>query len=267
MASRISPKTPSRSGRRTNRIGSSSVVAMLSQKSDFPCSSICLSPDRKHAVTASKDSIQLLQVDHNGINLIQTIPLGAYFQDRSSLYEDARYSQQQRGAIPFLATKTSSVVSPQAAMNVEVTNVAWSRHSPSREKDEAKTLVPPFLATAGSNGQILIWPVEPLLKSSSSGGITPEIVHQPHIRSVNKLAWHPSRPVFLSASQDGTVKLWERRKDLNPKARPQQQRPRFALWSTEEESESSYSWHSRTFDPKSEGVRDIKWSPFNEECE
>ncbi len=56
-----------------------------------------------------------------------------------------------------------------------------------------------------------------------------------HSRAVNKLSFHSSDPdLFLSGSQDGTVKLWDMRSKSSAKM---------------------------TFDCKSESVRDVSFTP------
>ena len=50
--------------------------------------------------------------------------------------------------------------------------------------------------------------------TGASIGHQPEAVLVEHSRAVNRLAWHPTgrRPgLLLTASQDATVRLWERR--------------------------------------------------------
>ena len=77
---------------------------------------------------------------------------------------------------------------------------------------------------------------------------------------------------ILCSLQDATVKLWERR-DMGPRVEPEQThqlRSWFsgAMSSSRSQSSRSYSWHCRsTFEPKSEAVRDIKWSKFQDDGE
>lgn len=57
-----------------------------------------------------------------------------------------------------------------------------------------------------------------------------------HQRAVNRVAFHPTEPaLLLSASQDGTMKIWDLR--TNGKAK-------------------------QTFNGKSESVRDVQFSPL-----
>jgi len=94
-----------------------------------------------------------------------------------------------------------------------------------------------IVAAAGSNGVVVAWHHSALIgeatnalpnnvpsglfhgrrERSASTSTTigqPEAVFLAHSRAVNRLAWHPTgnRPyLLLTASQDGTVKLWDRR--------------------------------------------------------
>lgn len=127
---------------------------------------------------------------------------------------------------------------------------------------------------------------------SSSGGAP----GQP--RAVNRLAWHPTKQQLLSASQDGTVFLWEQQQQQNNTQPPPERKKttldskRFSLFggatgsgvpgnpgrphdqggmdSTTTRSGShtntTTAWRCRlTFEPKCEAVRDIQWSPFFED--
>lgn len=121
--------------------------------------------------------------------------------------------------------------------------------------------------------------------------VAPEAVLSQHSRAVNRLAWHPKLSLLLSASQDSAVLLWERRRQTeeqetaavaaaNAEAIQQQQAmddahgmnrwfgnkflrgpspvgPAAAL------PPRGYSWQLQSrFEPKSEAVRDIQWSPY-----
>jgi WD40 repeat protein len=199
---------------------------------------------------------------------------------------------------------------------VAVTDVAWSR-----TYDGSYSLV----AAAGSNGVIVVWDAEALLLSSSMRVpnsraaaaaplpspshrqppvvLHPEAVLSQHApRLVHRLAWHPKQPVLLSASQDSTVLLWERKRHADDgvaaaaaaadgavagAAQPsgnddQSQQPQqFGLnrWfgnpflrgggpnpsapAPVAPVPRPVSWQMKSrFEPKSEAVRDIQWSPF-----
>lgn len=168
------------------------------------------------------------------------------------------------------------------------------------------------ITAAGSNGVIVAWNANTLLSSSaltsSSSGVgsargrsqqtssitpleQPEAAFLAHSRAVNRLAWHPTgrRPyLMLSASSDGTMKLWDRRatcssslhhgatggaeytatqNKLNQTTKSwfgfgnsltvhsAHQLPTSAMLSTA-------TWHCiSTYQPKCEAVRDIRWNP------
>jgi WD repeat-containing protein 24 len=154
-----------------------------------------------------------------------------------------------------------------------------------------------FVAVAASNGVVVIWSAKQLLFSEPAKTPTaptrgqgragtfsntpfhhqPEGIINQHVRAVNSLAWHPKRAgLLLTASQDGSVKLWERllvgvRK---PDGTKQPRRPWFAgggrgnvktggRGEGEETPVRTYSWKFKAgFEPKSEAVRDIQWSPY-----
>lgn len=174
-----------------------------------------------------------------------------------------------------------------------------------------------LIAAAGSNGVILVWNAETLLdlltqtpsdsvasesqqQPQQNQPLAPDAVLSQYGRDINRLAWHPTKHgLLLSASQDGTVRLWERRKLLpsdnengpnDPNEIPASHdgasfnkiTPRVGggMFSSLSGNimipkqipvgpipkKTSYQWHIRTtFEPKSEAVRDIKWSPHYED--
>jgi WD repeat-containing protein 24 len=191
-----------------------------------------------------------------------------------------------------------------------------------------------FIAAAGSNGSIVIWNAETLLHtlvSSQNGGIsisaesqsttrlgdetnqqqqqhlvTPEAVVNHHSRDVSRLAWHPNKyGLLLSGSQDGSVRLWERRlqefstdpahevvatkvqqptssrsvgvssntamfssffagiRTTVPRTTPIPTDGATSINNVTVAKKPAYQWHSRaTYEPKSEAVRDIRWSLY-----
>lgn len=181
-----------------------------------------------------------------------------------------------------------------------------------------------LIAAAGSNGVIVVWSAALLLGlPTHADGDTPgnsknneavqksptaPVVQQPeaelskHTRQVNRLAWHPTKHgLLLSASQDGSVLLWERIRRRNDdlvdkksvsadslKNKPnrfqglfggltqqhQQQQQQLSDAGTLvqplhlkhqrfQQQQQQYQWQCRaTFTPKSEAVRDLRWSPF-----
>lgn len=96
---------------------------------------------------------------------------------------------------------------------------------------------------------------------------------------MNSLAWHPKRYLLLSASQDATVLLWERRRVTSEESAAKTAQPQHSyqtpllrgllfggMTPNTPSPQRSYSWHCRSkFEPKSEAVRDIRWSPFYED--
>ncbi|KAL7543588.1 hypothetical protein ACHAXR_012881, partial [Thalassiosira sp. AJA248-18] len=181
------------------------------------------------------------------------------------------------------------------------------------------------VAAAGSNGVVVAWNARALVgdltspSSNNSGGGGPSglfhsrkdnvrgsqvssapSVGQPeaaflaHSRAVNRLAWHPTgnRPyLLLTASQDGSVKLWDRRATSSSSALsggdsaigsnnvPLAQssfnlssKSWFGFGSSPSVRNAQLPpsgmartaiWHCvSTYQPKCEAVRDIKWNPY-----
>jgi WD repeat-containing protein 24 len=161
-----------------------------------------------------------------------------------------------------------------------------------------------FVAVAASNGVVVIWNAKHLLftepaKATSGvrGGQSragnsfsntqfhqqPEGVISQHVRApVNSLSWHPKRAgLLLTASQDSSVKLWERRLVglREPDESKQPRRPWYAVGGgkaserrgvrAEDNDQAqirTYSWKFKAgFEPKAEAIRDIQWSPYLDE--
>lgn len=172
-----------------------------------------------------------------------------------------------------------------------------------------------IITAAGSNGVIVAWTAETFLSSSSftssaSGVETttgrshqtsqqassmtaidqPEAAFLAHSRAINRLAWHPTgrRPyLMLSASSDGTVKLWDRRatcssslhheagnagNSISQSKLNQTAKSWFSFGNPHSVHSArqpqtnattrSASWHCiSTYQPKCEVVRDISWNP------
>ncbi|KAL4138401.1 hypothetical protein PRIC2_001907 [Phytophthora ramorum] len=88
-----------------------------------------------------------------------------------------------------------------------------------------------LLATAATNGAVVIWNLE-----REGYKHVQERVLNGHRRAVNRICWHTSDwNVLISGSQDGTVKLWDKRGGKVVS----------------------------TYQPKSESVRDVRASPFH----
>ena len=179
---------------------------------------------------------------------------------------------------------TSATIAEKKALSHHGDDTQRKRQQSTEELDS-------FVAVAGSNGVVVVWSAKQLLfsdpaKATPSGrsrgnaisstqfNQQPEGLLSQHTRAVNSLAWHPKRAGFLlTASQDGSVKLWERRvvASPNPSTDKQQQsrRPWYSMSGRNMDDLASaprkHSWFCRaTFEPKSEAVRDIKWSIFSD---
>jgi hypothetical protein len=63
------------------------------------------------------------------------------------------------------------------------------------------------------------------------------------------------------------VKLWERREVTPKKGKEHDSRKRFGFFNmTHNESKREYTWFcKKTFEPKSEAVREIQWSKFQDD--
>jgi WD40 repeat protein len=158
-----------------------------------------------------------------------------------------------------------------------------------------------LIAAAGSNGVVLIWRACDLLRglsdtnrnkqdiykqfyghdrfgsmpsdSASSSIGYPEAVLVEHTKAV-KVAWHPNVPnQLLTASLDGTTKLWERSEDVDPHAEEKRLEGKKWSWlgalSTSQfdnTPERSFSWKCKqVFKPNCGGIREIKWSSFSDD--
>jgi WD40 repeat protein len=258
---------------------SNPVVASLPKRSPHPISSVSLSPDHRYAVTASKDTLQFIQIDpFKGLIAKKSFPIAHHFQttpitsnshnvgQMGRIYEDVRNTFSQD---PFnLRAQPSPTAPAGTVINVVITDVAWSGHQ--NEADETSDTERTWIAAAGSNGVIVVWHAEALLWSSGHASIPPEAILSQHVRAVNRLAWHPTRPgILLSASQDATALLWERRIVTSTALAATKNRDtKFNLFGGNKEAaepRTFYSWQYRIFEPKNEAVRDIQWSPHFED--
>ena len=209
------------------------------------------------------------------------------------------------GANPSTAADTATVSSGDP-----FDNRSYSSHKAQHPPTNEDTLV----AAAGSNGVVVVWKAETALLGKGGGGSDnkgfgshqakthlpfhhrgdaspasaatigqPEAILAEHTRAVNRVAFHPTgrRPgLLLTASQDATVKLWERRattsvgSQTSQKQQKEKQKKKKKSWfamssSSGQESAApvrSYSWRCiATFQPKAEAVRDIAWHPNNDD--
>jgi WD40 repeat protein len=175
------------------------------------------------------------------------------------------------------------------------------------------------IAVAGSNGVIVAWNASSLLSAQSSNSNSRNNMASPHqratsatfgqreasflahSRAVNRLAWHPTgrRPyLLLTASQDGSVKLWDRRASSSLSVHAESissigsnlslAQPMTKNWfgfggfgaSSSQavqnvqlppqlsEPSRTATWHCiSTYQPKCEAVRDICWNPLMDDGE
>ncbi|DAZ96278.1 TPA: hypothetical protein N0F65_008311, partial [Lagenidium giganteum] len=86
-----------------------------------------------------------------------------------------------------------------------------------------------LVATAATNGAVVIWN----LQREGFKNVQERVLNG-HRRAVNRISWHATDwNLLLSGSQDGTIKLWDKRGKV-----------------------------SNTYQPKSESVRDVRFSIF-----
>ncbi|CAI5724905.1 unnamed protein product [Hyaloperonospora brassicae] len=105
------------------------------------------------------------------------------------------------------------------SLNFSTNDIRWHPHSAY------------LLATAATNGAVGIWNLE-----RDGYKHVQERVLNGHRRAVNRICWHTTDwNVLISGSQDGTVKLWDKRGGKVVS----------------------------TYQPKSESVRDVRASPFH----
>lgn len=174
------------------------------------------------------------------------------------------------------------------------------------------------VVVAGSNGVIVAWNASSLLSAQSSNSNSRNSMASPHqratsatfgpheasflahSRAVNRLAWHPTgrRPyLLLTASQDGSVKLWDRRASSSlsvhaesissigsnlslaqPMAKNWFGFGNFGASSSQavqnvqlpplSEPSRTATWHCiSTYQPKCDAVRDICWNPLIDDGE
>lgn len=147
-----------------------------------------------------------------------------------------------------------------SASTVVITDVAWSL--PQDESDADSSVV----AAAGSNGVVVVWNAKHAFldpAAPAAMGPPPDAVLSQHSRAVNRLAWRSNgkKPGYLlTASQDATVKLWERKVTS---AGANDGQGSVISWfgiqaSNASRQKETVSWHCVvTFQPKAEAVRDV----------
>jgi len=127
------------------------VVASLPKRSPHPYSAISLSPTRQHAVTASNDTLQILSVSPQGMEIIQTIPFAPLLAKQqqqqqqgttaSTTSSSSGFRRAPAGVIPPFhrlekdlfevpggkgTTTSTAASSTNSMMNVVINHVAWS---------------------------------------------------------------------------------------------------------------------------------------------
>ena len=88
-----------------------------------------------------------------------------------------------------------------------------------------------------------------------------------HKDVVYSVIFSPDGKYVLTGSRDATVKLWERREVAKKPDKERNSKLRFGFFNkARSQDQRAYSWFCRgTFEPKSEAVRDIQWSKFQED--
>lgn len=256
----------------------SPVVASLGHRSTHPYSSIALSPSRQHAVAAANDTLTVLSVGPSGLSQIRSLRVSQQFQaPASSDHQRSQHGKMMDIRDTFGYPKQAQ--SPQNNMNntnVTITNVVWSPPQSGDDEehyDHWLSEKDSFLAAAGSNGVFCIWNAchTFLEGSASTMGYPPDAVGSHSSRAINRLAWHPRGKYpghLLTASQDGSVKLWVR-KLATPRTANEMKHDARRSWFGQKHairSNQSYSWDcSKTFSPRCEAIREVRWSPFHDD--
>lgn len=262
------------------------VVASLLKRSPHPYSSLSVSPSRQFAITACNDTLQIISIGTEGLDVLQTIPFAPILANQkspSSASSGTSSSTAPRQAMSHdlfskpVGARAPNGTTTNSMLNVVVTDVSWSKnlvenasssgnaHTSSSQNPSNPSEANSFIAAAGSNGVIAIWKANTLLQK----GLAPEAVLSQHTRAVNRLSWHPRKQLLLSASHDSTVRLWERKKNVGEKSKTSNNatdnNPSFSFFGFQvNRSEvKNYTWQCTTvFEPRSEPVRDIGWNPF-----
>lgn len=244
------------------------VVASLATRSQHPYTSIAVSPDRTHAIAAGKDTLRVISVVPQGLKEIRSLRISQHFQSKAvstapraqPRYRDVRDAFQKPPSPQNLVSSASTTL---------IYDVAWSLPQDADDPDSS------VVAAAGSNGIVVLWNAKHAFLNSEATaamGPPPDAVLSQHSRAVNRLAWHTSGRTpgyLLTASQDSTVKLWERRATSSSEKvdDPSPVISWFGRQSSKaKHREESISWHcAATFQPNAEAVRDVSWSPFHDD--
>ncbi|KAI9730659.1 MAG: SEA (Seh1-associated) complex subunit [Cirrosporium novae-zelandiae] len=178
---------------------------MTTHKTGIPIDALDISPQRTHVILAGREILKTVRVA--GTNCTEEFNL------RSAIIAYAS-THNQGGTNASIRNKEQ----------LAAKDVKWSH-------GRFET----FIATAAANGHIIVYDL-------TRAGVASAHFHE-HSRPVHKLAFNPHEGAYLlSASQDGTVKLW----DLRNRA----------------SDHGVMTCRSKnTYMGNSECIRDVKWSP------
>ena len=213
----LSPKVPQvpfqSTGTSTNEPDSPTSYRNTSHKTGLTIAALDISPDRTHAVLAGRDILKTIQVSDFGC--------AEDFNLRTNVIAYAATRETAAGA-----GAGAGVGAIKHKYQFAANDVKWSHGNFSAS-----------IATAAPNGQIVVYDV-------NRPGVEMARLHE-HSRQVHRLGFSPHQGHrMLSASQDGTVRMWDLR-DLT--------RDRSAVTC---QSLERYQCNH-------DGIRDVKWSPSN----
>lgn len=172
------------------------VVASLASRSAHPYSSVAMSNNRRHAICAGKDTLQLMEVSPRGLTLIRSLRISQHFQTAMSaenaqmakIYEDKTRGSFLRDNFGLIAKQAPPNHQNMSNVNVVITDVAWSKPQTHRRdnntnapemmmddnvhqesavgrvvqtthhnKKQESVLLDSLVAAAGSNGVVVVW--------------------------------------------------------------------------------------------------------------
>ena len=178
-------------------------------KTGLPISAIDISPYKTHAILAGRDILKTVRVDD------------------ATCTEDVNLRSR---IIAYASTHDSNrdAITAQHRDQLTAVDVKWSHGN-----------YDSTIATAAANGRIVIYDL-------NRPSVEIARLHE-HTRQVHRIAFNPHQGAFLlSASQDGTTRLWDLR----------------ALGGGDTGGRSirtCVSW--KRYSANTEGVRDVQWSP------
>ena len=197
------PRTP-RPRPLTARSNTSSSSSVV-HRTGIPIAAVDVSPDRSHAILAGREILKTVRVTPDSCNEALNL--------RSAItsYSSTQSSSQERGVV---GRKSQLIAN----------DVKWAHSNYSS-----------VIATAAPNGQIILYDLD-------KASVQVACLHE-HTRQVHRLAFNPHHAaLLLSASQDGTTRLWDLR--------------------TGHRNGAVGRFESKAvFVSSSESVRDVRWSP------